>query len=222
MLRNYLLIAWRTLKRDKLFAALNILGLALGIVACMLIYIYVQDELSFDAHHAKSDRIYRIQSHFNFGDQSDDFGLTQFAMVPTLLEEYPEIESGSWLFQLNKVTFIRNGQSYVVDEGYYADTAFFRTFDYHWVSGGPHALDEPDNIVLTQRTAREIFGSEEPMGQLVERNGRTLKVAGVIDDAAYNTHIPPGCFFSLLGMPPQAREQLMSGWGQVSSYSYLV
>lgn len=222
MLRNYLLIAWRTLKRDKLFAALNILGLALGIVACMLIYIYVQDELSFDAHHAKSDRIYRIQSHFNFGDQSDDFGLTQFAMVPTLLKEYPEIESGSWLFQLNKVTFIRNGQSYVVDEGYYADTAFFRTFDYHWVSGGPHALDEPDNIVLTQRTALEIFGSEEPMGQLVERNGRTLKVAGVIDDAAYNTHIPPGCFFSLLGMPPQAREQLMSGWGQVSSYSYLV
>ena len=222
MLRNYLLIAWRTLKRDKLFAALNILGLALGIVACMLIYIYVQDELSFDAHHAKSDRIYRIQSHFNFGDQSDDFGLTQFAMVPTLLEEYPEIESGSWLFQLNKVTFIRNGQSYVVDEGYYADTSFFRTFDYHWVSGGPHALDEPDNIVLTQRTAQEIFGSEEPMGQLVERNGRTLKVAGVIDDAAYNTHIPPGCFFSLLGMPPQAREQLMSGWGQVSSYSYLV
>ena len=222
MLRNYLLIAWRTLKRDKLFAALNILGLALGIVACMLIYIYVQDELSFDAHHAKSDRIYRIQSHFNFGDQSDDFGLTQFAMVPTLLKEYPEIESGSWLFQLNKVTFIRNGQSYVVDEGYYADTAFFRTFDYHWVSGGPHALDEPDNIVLTQRTAREIFGSEEPMGQLLERNGRTLKVAGVIDDAAYNTHIPPGCFFSLLGMPPQAREQLMSGWGQVSSFSYLV
>lgn len=222
MFQNYMLIAWRTLKRDKLFAVLNIIGLALGIVACMLIYIYVQDELSFDAHHAKSDRIFRIQSHFNFGDQSDDFGLTQFPMVPTLLQEYPEIESGSWLYQLDKCTFIHNGQDFIVDHGFYADTAFFRTFDYHWVRGGPHALDEPDNLVITQLTAREMFGEQEPMGQLVERNGRTLKVAGVIDETFYNTHVPPGCFFSLLGMPPDARQQLMGGWGQVSSYGYLV
>lgn len=222
MWKNYLLIAWRTLKRDKLFAALNITGLALGIVACMLIYIYVQDELSFDAHHAKADRIYRIQSHFNFGDQHDDFGLTQFAMVPTLLAEYPEIESGSWLYQLNKCSFSYKGQSFLVDEGYYADTAFFRTFDYHWVRGGPHALDEPDNLVLTRRTANEMFGAEDPLGKLVERNGRTLKVAGVIDENYYNTHITPGCFLSMLGMPPQAKDQLMTGWGQVSSYGYLV
>lgn len=222
MWKNYLLIAWRTLKRDKLFATLNIIGLAIGIVACMLIYIYVQDELSFDAHHAKADRIYRIQSHFNFGDQSDDFGLTQFAMVPTLLNEYPDIESGSWLYQLNKCTFTYQGQNFIEDEGYYADTSFFRTFDYRWLRGGPHALDEPDNLVITRRLANEMFGSEEPMGKLVERNGRTLKVAGVIDDNAYNTHIVPGCFLSLLGMPPQAKEQLMGGWGQVSSYGYLV
>ena len=222
MWKNYLLIAWRTLKRDKLFTALNIVGLAIGVVACMLIYIYVQDELSFDAHHAKSDRTYRIQSHFNFGDQSDDFGLTQFAMVPTLLQEYPEIESGSWLYTLNKCSFNYKGQNFIEDDGYYADTAFFRTFDYHWLSGGPHALDEPDNLVITQRLANEMFGAEEPLGKLVERNGRTLKVAGVIDEKAYNTHIVPGCFLSLLGIPPQAREQLMSGWGQVSSYGYLV
>ncbi len=98
MLTNYLLIAWRNLKRDKLFAALNILGLALGIVACMLIHIYVQDELSFDAHHVKADRIFRVQGHFNFGDTQDDFGITQFPMVPTLLKEYPEIEGGTLLF----------------------------------------------------------------------------------------------------------------------------
>ena len=222
MWKNHLLIAWRTLKRDKLFALLNISGLALGIVACLLIYIYVQDELSFDAHHTKSDRIFRICSHFNFGDQSDDFGLTQFAMVPTLLQEYPEIESGSWLYLLNKCSFTYQGRNFIVDDGYYADTAFFRTFDYHWISGGPHALDEPDNLVITKRMATELFGGEEAMGKLVERNGRTLKVAGVIDEDFYNTHLPPGCFLSLLGMPPQAKEQLMGGWGQVSSYGYLV
>ncbi|MBL7963102.1 MAG: ABC transporter permease [Flavobacteriales bacterium] len=215
-------MAWRTLKRDKRFAALNIIGLAIGIVACLLIFIYVQDELSFDAHHAKADRIFRVQSHFNFGDQSDDFGLTQFAMVPTLLQEYPEIESGSWLYSLSKCSFTYEGRTSIEDQGYYADTAFFRTFDYHWVHGGPHALDEPDHLVITTRLAHELFGAEEPMGKLVERNGRTLKVAGVIDEHAYNTHVEPGCFLSLLGMPPQAREQLMRGWGQVSSYGYLV
>jgi len=222
MFANYLLIAWRTLLRDKLFAALNIFGLAIGIVACLLIYIYVQDELSFDAHHAKAHRIFRIQSHFNFGDQSDDFGLTQFAMVPTLLQEYPGVESGSWLYVLDKCSFTYQGQSFIEDHGYFADTAFFRTFDYQWLRGGPHALDEPDNLVITQRMANEMFGSDEPLGKMVERNGRILKVAGVIDEKAFNTHIVPGCFLSMLGMPPQAKEQLMQGWGQVSSYGYLV
>lgn len=215
-------LAWRALMRDKLFSALNVFGLAIGVVACMLIYIYVQDELSFDAHHAKADRIFRIQSHFDFGDQSDDFGLTQFAMVPTLLLEYPEIESGSWLYVLNSCTFTYEGNTFVEQDGYYADTAFFRTFDYRWSYGGPTALDEPDNVVITERMANEMFGTEHPLGKLIERNGRTLKVAGVIAHDGFNTHVPPGCFLSLLGMPPQAKEQLMNGWGQVSSYGYLV
>ncbi|MGV3637786.1 MAG: ABC transporter permease, partial [Flavobacteriales bacterium] len=214
--------AWRILLRDKLFSALNVVGLAIGVVACMLIYIYVQDELSFDAHHAKADRIFRIQSHFNFGDQSDDFALTQFAMVPTLLQEYPEIESGSWLYVLNNCTFAYEGRTYVEPDGYYADTSFFRTFTYRWLHGGPEALDEPDHVVITQRLANEMFGSDPPLGKMIERNGRTLRVAGVIEDAGFNTHIPPGCFLSLLGMPPQAKQQLMDGWGQVSSYGYLV
>lgn len=222
MLKNYLLIAWRNLKWDTLFAALNITGLALGIAACMLIYIYVQDELSFDAHHAKRDRIFRVQGHFNFGDTQDDFGITQFPLVPTLLKEYPEIESGSRLYLLDQCQFTYNGRDYTVDDGYYADTAYFHTFDYRWVAGGPDALDQPDNLVVTQRFARELFGDADPMGKLVERNGRTLKVAGVIDERAYNTHLPLGCFLSLLGMPPQAREQLMTTWGQVSCYNYVV
>lgn len=218
----YFTSAWRNLKRDKLFAALNIIGLALGIVACMLIYIHVQDELSFDAHHAKADRIYRVQGHFDFGETQDHYGITQFPLIPTLLQEYPEIESGSWLYILSQCQFTYNGQVHRVADAYYADTAYFHNFDYAWIAGGPQALDEPDNIVLTQAVARAIFGSDDPIGKLLERNGRTLKVAGVIDDAAYNTHLPLGCFFSLLGMPPQAKAELMGSWGQVSSYNYVV
>lgn len=222
MWKNYLLIAWRTLRRDKLFAALNIIGLAVGIVACFLIYIYVQDELSFDAHHRKADRIFRIQAHYQFGDTKDDFGITPFPIMEALLKEYPDIEAGVSLFQLGQTTLEHNGQRYMAEDGYNADTSTFRTFDFTFTHGGPDALDEPDNIVIMQEMATRMFGAEDPIGKLVTRNGRTLKVAGVIDEKAENTHIPMGVFMSRLGMPPQAKEQLDQSWGNNSCFNYLV
>ncbi len=222
MLKNYLTIAWRSLKRDKLFAFLNIFGLAIGITACLLIYIYVQDELSYDAHHAKGDRIYRVQAHFKFGDQLDHFGIVPFPTVRTLLDEFPEIDGGTQLFQIGTTTLIHEGRPFVNEVGYYADTSYFRTFDHKWIAGGPEALDGPDNVVITKEMATRMFGSEDPMGKMVTRNDRTLRIAGVIDGDAYNTHTELGVFLSLLGMPPQAQESLGKNWGNVNSYSYLV
>ena len=222
MWKSHLLIAWRNLKRDKLFSALNIIGLAIGIVACMLIWIYVQDELSFDAHHRKADRIFRVQAHYRFGDVSDDFGITPFPIMEALLKEYPDIESGVSLYQLGQTTLNYEGKPYLAQDGYNADTSTFRVFDFTFTRGGPEALDEPDNIVITQEMATRMFGGDEPIGKLVERNGRTLKVAGVIDERAENTHIPLGVFMSRLGMPPQAKEQLGRSWGNNSSFNYLV
>lgn len=222
MLSNYLLIAWRNLKRDKLFAALNILGLAIGIVACMLIYIYVQDELSYDAHHAKADRIYRIQAHYTFGDTRDDFGITPFPIMEALLKEYPDIEAGVGLYLLGQTTLEYEGRKFTAEDGYNADTSFFRTFDLTFAKGDISALDAPDNIVITQEMATRMFGADDPLGKLVTRGGRTLKVAGVLDEKAQNTHIPLGVFMSRLGMPPEAKAQLDQSWGNNSSYNYLV
>jgi putative ABC transport system permease protein len=222
MWTHYLTIAWRNLMRDKLFAALNIIGLAIGISACMLIWIYVQDELSFDAHHRKADRIFRIQAHYQFGDTKDDFGITPFPIVGALLKEYPDIEAGVSLFQLGSTTLEYNGQKFTATDGYNADTSTFRTFDFTFTHGGADALDQPDNIVIMQDMATRMFGAEDPIGKLVTRNGRTLKVAGVIDQKAENTHIPMGVFMSRLGMPPQAKDQLDQSWGQNSCFNYLV
>ena len=222
MLREHLLIAWRTLKRDPLFALLNIGGLAIGITACLLIWIYVQDELSFDAHHAKADRIHRIQTHYVFGDTHDDFGIAPFPTVRTLVREYPELEGGTQLMQLGEVTLEHEGRPYVSEDGYYADTAFFRTFDFTWKHGGPEALDAPDDLVITDKLAARMFGDADPIGKLVQRNGRSLRVAGVIDADAINTHIPLGVFLSMKGLPPPAEESLSDNWGNNNSFSYLV
>ena len=222
MWNNYLLIAWRSLRRDKLFAALNIFGLAIGVVACFLITIYVQDELSYDAHHRKADRIFRIQAHYRFGDTKDDFGITPFPIIEALLNEHPDIEAGISLYQLGPTTLEHDGQRYEAKDGYNADTSTFRNFDFTFTHGGNDALDEPDNIVIMQDMATRMFGEQDPIGKLVTRNGRTLKVAGVIDGKAENTHIPMGVFMSRLGMPPQAREQLGQSWGNNSCFNYLV
>lgn len=222
MWKHYLLIAWRGLKQDKLYALLNIAGLALGITACMLISIYVQDELSFDTQHRKADRIFRIQAHYQFGDTKDDFGITPFPITEVLRKEYPDIESTVCLYQLGPTTLNYEGRTYQAEYGYNADTSTFRVFDFTWVRGGPDALDEPDNIVVMQDMAKRMFGDAEPMGKLVTRNGRTLKVAGVIDGKAGNTHIPMGVFMSRLGLPPKAKAQLDQGWGQNSCFNYLV
>lgn len=222
MLRNYLLIAWRTLRRDKLFAALNIVGLAIGITAVLLIYIHVQDELSYDAHHTKAEQIYRIQAHYQFGDTKDDFGITPFPIVPALLNEYPDIRQGLSLLTLNNIVLTYNGEQFPVENGYNADTMLFRVMDFTFIKGGPDALDAPDNIVITQGIATRMFGAEDPIGKLVERNGRTLTVAAVIDERANNTHLPLGLFMSRLGTPPQALEQLSQSWGNNSCFNYLV
>ncbi|HNM70439.1 MAG TPA: ABC transporter permease, partial [Flavobacteriales bacterium] len=192
------------------------------ITACFLIYIYVQDELSFDAHHAKADRIHRVQAHYTFGDTQDDFGITPFPIVEALLKEYPDIEQGVSLYQLGQTTLTYQGKPYIAQDGYNADTSTFRVFDFTFTHGGPDALDEPDNIVIMQEMAVRMFGADDPIGKLVERNGRTLKVAGVIDGKADNTHIPMGVFMSRLGMPPQAKEQLGQSWGNNSCFNYLV
>ena len=222
MWKNHLLIAWRTLNRDKLFAVLNIVGLAIGVSACLLIWIYVQDELGFDAHHRKADRIFRVQAHYTFGDTKDDFGITPFPITEALRKEYPDIHQTVSLFQLGQTTLTYAGKPYLAEYGYNADTSTFRVFDFTFSHGGPQALDEPDNIVIMQDMATRMFGGDDPIGKLVERNGRTLKVAGVIDGQAENTHIPMGVFMSRLGLPPQAKEQLDRSWGNNSCYNYLV
>ncbi|HMN04198.1 MAG TPA: ABC transporter permease [Flavobacteriales bacterium] len=222
MWAHYFTTAWRNLRSDKLFATLNIAGLAIGAMACMFIWIYVQDELSFDAHHRNTDRIFRIQAHYQFGDTKDDLGTTPFPIVQALLKEYPELEAGTSLYMLGQTTLQYNGQQFLASYGYNADTSIFRVFNFTFIHGGPDALDDPDNIVIMQEMATRMFGGEDPIGKLVTRDGRTLKVAGVIDERAGNTHIPLGVFMSRLGLPPQGRDLLDRSWGNNICYSYLV
>ncbi len=223
MFKNYITVALRNIARNKLFAFLNIFGLAIGIVSCLLIYIYIQDELSFDAHHAKADKIYRMQAFFKFNDLEDKFGITPFPSGPTLQSEYPEIKQMARLFVVGGQNFNNNGKVYNVENVYLTDSTFFNIFDFQFILGSPEkALAEPMSIVITDAEARKIFGTMDPLGKMLQWNGKTLKVTGVIDSKKHNTHIEMGGFISMGSMNADFRSQISSNWGNNNSFTYFV
>lgn len=223
MFRNYFLIALRHIKRNKLFSVLNILGLAIGIVSCLLIYIYIEDEVSFDRHHTKADQIYRIQCFYKFEDVEDKFGISPFPVMPTLKQEYPEITDGCRLFVLGNVNVFKEEKVFNLDNAYFADSNFFKIFEFKFVSGSPeNALSNPENVVLTKSYATKIFGEESPMGKVLLWNNKNLKVSGIIDEKTYNTHIDLGMFIPVSNMNPQFKAGIDDNWGNNNSFSYVV
>lgn len=223
MIRNYIKVAFRNLSRNKLFTLINIVGLAIGIVSCILIYIYVKDELSFDAHHKREKEIYRLQAFYMFDDVEDKFAITPFPFVPALLREYPDITEGTRLYTLGNQTLTYQDKVNNIETAYFADTNFFKLFDYEFIQGNAAtALAQPENIVLTDEDALRIFGKTEVLNQTLVRNNKSLKVSGVINSKKYNTHIEAGAFLPMTGMNPQAHDQFMSTWGENNCLSYIL
>jgi len=223
MLKNYFTIALRQLTRNKLMAVLNIFGLALGVVAVLLIYIYVKDELSFDRHHHFADNTYRIQCFYTYSDVEDKFGIVPFPVVPALLNDYPDIEAATRLFLLSNQNFTYEGQIYTLEHCYFADTNFFDIFKFNFLHGDiKTALSSPDNIVLTDKEAIKIFGTIDALGKILVRYNKPLKVVAVIDSRTYNTHIELGPIMPVTNMMPQAKKLFDDNWGQNACFSYVV
>ncbi|UYQ95281.1 ABC transporter permease [Chitinophaga horti] len=187
MLRNHLVAAWRAVLKQKTNTVINIAGLTLGIAACLIIYLVVKNELTYDAWHQKSDRIYRVTLN-----EIDFNPSVSTSVLPAMLRDFPEIEQGTQVMYMNDVTIGVDAQPFADRLMLCADTNFLRVFDYTWLKGNQSsALTEPNSLVLTETTARKYFGAEEPIGQTVKLDNRlALKVTGVVADPPANTHMP--------------------------------
>jgi ABC-type antimicrobial peptide transport system permease subunit len=185
MLANYLLTAWRNIRRHFGYTLLNVAGLALGIASCLLIFLVVRYELSYDAFYSKADRIYRVNHH------SIDYNpRTSPAVAPALRHDFPELEVAQFFYDNGMVKI---GTDRYNEENYaYADEWVPRMFDYQWIAGNPtNALSEPNQIVLTERMAKKYFGGKDAIGQTIKvDNQYDCKVTGVIKDLPGNTSLP--------------------------------
>ncbi len=217
MFNNYIKTALRNIRRNKLYSVLNIAGLAIGVTCCLLILLYVQDELSYDKFHAKADRIYRVSTIIDIKDRHMDFASTAHVQGPMFKEEFPEIENYVRFNYYGSRRVIQyKDRSFTEEKFIWVDNSIFDVFSFKLLKGNPEdALVEPNTVVITEEMAEKYFGQEDPVGKNLRVHNETLyMVTGVMENIPMNAHFRPNFFasFSTLDLKPtgNAAEDLMS------------
>ena len=187
MMRNYLKIAYRNIKRHKGFSFINIFGLAVGLATVILILIYVQFQMSYDTFHDKGDRIYRVMQETGSRRSS----VMPAPLGPTLLADFPEIENSVRFFTTSKVHVSAAGKNFF-EEGFgFVDPSVFEMFSFEIISGQARGiLDDPFSMVISKSASYKYFGQEDPIGETVIFRGQHhFRVTGLMEDIPPNSHI---------------------------------
>ncbi len=184
MYKNYFKIAWRNLYKQKLYAFINIGGLAIGLTCFLLIFVYVQHEHSYDRFYPNSNRIYRVyqQQVGNIYSGSDYFAVTPAGLASVLKNEYPEVTQATTIEDFEAL--LGREKAYFWEKGLWADKHFFQVFEFPFLQGNPRtALTQKESIVLTASLAEKIFGKQNPIGQKLSfQNNEQYTVTGVIQN----------------------------------------
>jgi putative ABC transport system permease protein len=202
MFKNFLISAFRNLLRNKFYTFLNILGLSIGLAAFIFIFLYVRDEITYDKHNKKYERIYRLESDFNISNRHDKFAIVPVPMGPAFKLEFPEVEAFTRLNQVGNSLFRYGDKEYYEDDFYFADSNIADVFTIKFIEGSPEkALTEPFTMVLTERIAKKYFGDKNPIGEMITSgSGKSYKVTAVIEDQPSNSHLKYGALLSVTSL----------------------
>ena len=191
MLRSYLLSIWRNISRNKTFTFLNISGLAIGMMACMLIAQFVVHELSYDQFWPNSDRIFRLQlDRYNKGELTTRWAGGALGIGPDLKANFPEVKDYVRLTQSTALLSVA-GDNFIKEDGvYYASEDFFKVFGYSLSTGvDSTALKESNSIVLSRKMVKKYFGDTDPMGKTIMNKKMQYQVTGIFEHFPANTHV---------------------------------
>jgi putative ABC transport system permease protein len=191
MLRSYLKIAFRNLKRHKTFSFINTLGLAVGMAACLLMLMYVVSEISFDNFHENVDRIYRVTAEWGEEGSKRNWAGTMPGISPTMKSELPEIAAAARVRNVLNAEVSNSAElSFRETAAFYADPDVFHIMTWPLLQGDPQkALAEPFSLVLSEKTARKYFGNEDPLRNILSFNDRPFQITGIMKDLPDNTHL---------------------------------
>jgi putative ABC transport system permease protein len=232
MIQHFLQIAWRNLSKRKFYSLINIAGLAVGMACCLLITIYIKNELSYDQYHTKKDRIYRVLQTFrnvqpgvNPGPPTpEDFWVWGNAPVgPALQADFPQIEKMVRFMSPSSLLLQHGEKRFQQDDLTFMDSTAFSVFSWKMIFGNPQtALIAPNSIVLTKSVSEKFFGDANPVGQSLRiDNSDTYQITGVMEDVPANSQIH---FNGLISMSTERkyRSDIFNAWGYVDFYTYLL
>ncbi|HVX25657.1 MAG TPA: ABC transporter permease [Parafilimonas sp.] len=225
MFKNYFKTAWRNLVKNKIFSFINILGLAVGMAACFLIFLYVSFETSYDSFNSKADRIYRIVSDVKTPSETVRDGTTITPLAIYLKKDFPEVEDAV-RFSVDGFLVKKGDIKFQEKRAVCADSTLFNIFDFPLVEGNKKtALTEPMSIVLSQTLAKKYFGNTDPLGQHLLLTGAAINatVTGIMKDIPVNSQIQADLFVSMSSYKQiygQATSD--SEWTDHNYYTYLL
>jgi len=216
MLKNYIKVAFRTLNKNRVYSVINILGLALGLAVTILVFLFINDETSYEKHWNGYDRVYRTGIKADMMGQKMEAPVSCSPMANALRTEFTDVETATRINTVNQEILMRHNQTKVyIQKGVYADSSFFKVFNYEFVHGDPNtALKEENAIVITEETAQKLFGNKNALGEVVNYdNRRDLIVRGIVKEIEGHSHFQFDMFI--------AQNETNNIWLQNNFYTYV-
>ncbi len=221
MFKNLFKYSLRSFKRQRSYIIINILGLSIGIACSLLIAIFVLNEASYDKYNVKKDRIYRAILNGKIGGQEIIIATSAAVMGPTMLREFPEVEDFLRMAGKGPTIIEYGNQTFTEEHLVEADSSFFNFFTIPLIKGDPHnLLNAPRKAVLSESTAKKIFGSEDPVDKAIKIGDDTARyiVTGIMSDIPGNTHFEANILISFMTNP----RSLSPIWMSNSFSTYLL
>jgi putative ABC transport system permease protein len=220
MFKNHLTVAWRNIARHKGYSAINIFGLAVGMAGCLLITLFVRDELSYDRYNQKADRIFRVTAYLRFGGLDGNIGSLPAPLAAAMQQEFPEVESAARFREQGNFIVRHGDRSFTESRVVFADASIFRIFTLPLRRGDPRTvLAEPRTIMLSENAARKYFGAADPVGQSLRlENQEDYRVSGIFADIPANSHF----HFDLIASMESLAESHQLRWDGNNFFTYLL
>ncbi|WP_044563766.1 ABC transporter permease, partial [Azospirillum sp. B4] len=221
MLANYLTVALRTLIKHKLYSAITVAGLALGLAAAILIGLFVHNELTYDRDFTDADRISQVFVTATLPGRAPEEGVSlPMPVGPALKQTFPQVAEMTRV--ASQTSTLKRDEALFTETVAVVDTSYFSVFDWPFVAGDrATALDAPDAVVLTRKTAAKYFGDAEAVGRTLLVDGHPLRVAGVMRDLPSNTQFAFALVVPMASQANQIPDFLRDHWGGLMAMTYL-
>lgn len=218
MIKSYFKIAWRNLRKNRLYTAINILGLTVGIVSCLLIGVYIRHELSYDRFNQNADRIVRVTMDYGVDGVPQKVAVTGTKVGPQFKRTFPAVTDFVRV-EKRDGAIAYNNRLFQESSILYADPSFLKIFSFKIVSGNPaELLNTPDKIIITQTASKKYFDNADPVGKIIKVGDKNFIVSGIAADAPTNSQIRFDFIISFNALPASKKEE----WWSANYITYLL